>query len=61
VHAAEVTSFMPEPGGLRLADVESLFTRLRGEATVLGAGVSGLAPDERNVAPVTRLLGSLGL
>jgi arginase family enzyme len=59
--AAEVTSFMPEPGGLRLADVESLFTGLRGEATVLGAGVSGLAPDERNVAPVTRLLGSLGL
>ena len=57
----EVSSFMPEPGGLSVAEVESLFTGLRNDATVLGAGVSGLAPDERNVAPVTRLLSSLGL
>jgi arginase len=59
--ADEVTSFMPEPGGLSLAEVESLFAEVKSDATVLGAGVSGLAPDERNVAPVTRLLGSLGL
>jgi arginase family enzyme len=59
--ADEVSSFMPEPGGLSLAEVESLFTRLKSDATVLGAGVSGLAPDERNVVPVTRLLSSLGL
>jgi arginase len=59
--AEEVASFMPEPGGLPVAEVESLFAGLRAEATILGAGVSGLAPDERNVAPVTRLLGSLGL
>ena len=59
--ADEISSFMPEPGGLSVAEVEALFTRLRSEATVLGAGVSGLAPDERNVAPVTRMLTSLGL
>lgn len=59
--ADEVSSFMPEPGGLPVAEVESLFAEVREEATVLGAGVSGLAPDERNVAPLTRLLGSLGL
>lgn len=59
--ADEVTSFMPEPGGLRVAEVESLFARVRDDATVLGAGVSGLAPDERNVEPVSRLLRSLGL
>ena len=57
----EVSSFMPEPGGLSLGEVESLFTEVKSDATVLGAGVSGLAPDERNVAPVSRLLGSLGL
>jgi arginase len=59
--AEEVSSFMPEPGGLSLAEVESLFDTLRSDATVLGAGVSGLAPDERNVAPLTRLLRALGL
>jgi arginase len=59
--ADEVSSFMPEPGGLAVAEVESLFAEVREEATVLGAGVSGLAPDERNVAPVTSLLRSLGL
>jgi arginase len=59
--ADEVASFMPEPGGLSVAEVEALFERLRDDATVLGAGVSGLAPDERNVQPISRLLASLGL
>ncbi|MDQ3823256.1 MAG: arginase family protein [Actinomycetota bacterium] len=57
----EVASFMPEPRGLRVDDVDLLFGRLREEATVLGAGVTGLAPNVRNVAPLSRLLGSLGL
>ena len=57
----EVASFMPEPGGLPVAKVESLFGALREDATVLGAGISGLAPAERNVEPLRRLLGSLGL
>jgi arginase len=57
----EVASFMPEPGGLTVADVDTLFARLHEDATVLGAGVTGLAPDERNVEPLPRLLRSLGL
>ena len=57
----EVASFMPEPGGLSVAEVESLFSRVRERATVLGAGVTGLAPDERNARPVERLLTALGL
>ena len=59
--AEEVASFMPEPGGLAVDEVAALFASLREKATVLGAGVSGLAPDERNVAPVSRLLVALGL
>ncbi len=57
----EVSSFMPEPGGLRVADVERIFRGLAGRAPVLGAGLSGLVADERNLAPVTRLLSALGL
>ena len=58
---AEVSSFMPEPGGLRVAHVERIFRGLSGRAPVLGAGLSGLVADERNLAPVTRLLSALGL
>jgi arginase len=57
----EATSFMPEPGGLSVAEVEALFSRLREHATVVGAGLSGLAPEPRNVAPIERLCGALGL
>ena len=61
LEAGDVASFMPEPGGLSLDEVEALFVGLRERATVLGAGLTGLAPDERNVGPLSRLLGSLGL
>jgi arginase len=57
----DVSSYMPEPNGLRLADVERLFGGLARDATVLGAGISGLAPEQRNVAPLERLLKALGL
>ena len=57
----DVTSFMPEPGGLAVDEVEDLFTHLRTDATVLGAGISGLAPDPRNVRPLERLCNALGL
>jgi len=59
--ADEVRSFMPEPGGLHVEDVERLFHDLRTRTTVLGAGFSGLAPDPANVAPLTRLSHALGL
>jgi arginase len=59
--AEEVTPFMPEPGGLPVAEVERLFEKVCGCTAVLGAGFSGLAPEPANVAPLTRLCAALGL
>jgi arginase len=60
LESSEVRSFMPEPDGLRLREVEELFDDLRRRTTVLGAGLTGLAPDPANVAPLTRLCRALG-
>src|SRR5215213_7559413 len=38
----QVASFMPEPGGMSVAEVEGLFERLARDYTVLGVGLSGL-------------------
>ena len=59
--AREVAPFMPEPGGLSIAEAERLLGTVRARAPVLGAGFSGLAPDARNVDPLTRLSAALGL
>jgi arginase len=56
-----VSSFMPEPGGLPLAEVESLLADLAQRAPIVGAGLSGLRYDERNVEPLARLCAALGL
>jgi arginase family enzyme len=56
-----VRPFMPEPGGLSLAETESLFTRIRERTPVLGAGLSSLAAELSNVEPLTRLCAALGL
>jgi len=58
---ADLTPFMPEPDGLSLDEVEALFTKLRRETTILGAGLTGLAPDPDNVPKLHRLVGALGL
>jgi arginase family enzyme len=52
---------MPEPDGLTLDEVERLFAGLRQRATVIGAGLSGLAPDPANVPRLERLTHALGL
>jgi arginase len=57
----ELEVFMPEPGGLRLREIEQVFGEIRDRSLVLGAGVTALAPDERNVDPVHKLLGALNL
>src|ERR671914_27258 len=59
--AREVTPFMPEPGGLSVDDAGRLLETVRARTEVLGAGFSGLAPEARNVAPLTRLCAALGL
>ena len=58
--STEVHSFMPEPGGLKVGEVEELFGDLRERTTILGAGLSGLTPDPANIPPLTRLCKALG-
>jgi arginase family enzyme len=57
----EISSFMPEPGGMTVPEVEEIFRDLAASHTVVGMGISGLAPDERNVEPLTKLCSALGL
>ena len=61
VAPAELAVFMPESGGLLLDEVESLFRDVRERELVLGAGLTGCLPEERNVAPLARLASALGL
>jgi arginase len=58
---SELAVFMPEPGGPRLSDVERQLARIRESGTVVGAGLTGLAPDPGNVEKVERLTAALGL
>ena len=58
--AGDVASFMPEPGGLRLDDVTRLLESIGRRRVVLGAGLSGLAPEPRNVEPLSRLCRAVG-
>jgi arginase family enzyme len=52
---------MPEPEGLTLDEVEAIFRDISERSLVLGAGFTALAPEDRNVAPVTRLATALSL
>jgi arginase len=58
---SEIASFMPEPDGLRVADVERIFRALAATTPILGVGLSGLVAEEKNLEPLTRLLSALGL
>jgi hypothetical protein len=52
---------MPEPGGLPLAEAESLLRRTATQAAVLGAGFTALLPDPANLEPLSRLSSALSL
>jgi arginase len=56
----EVRSFMPEPGGPTVAEIERSFARIHTGAAVVGAGLTGLAPDRENVHKLERLTTALG-
>jgi arginase len=56
----ELAVFMPEPGGPSLGEVEKLLIRIRAGCTVVGAGLTGLAPDPANVEKLERLTTALG-
>jgi arginase len=56
----ELAAFMPEPGGPTIAEVEKLLCGLRDRGAVVGAGLTGLAPDPANVEKLERLCTALG-
>jgi arginase family enzyme len=58
---ADVASFMPVAGGIRLDEAVETFRLIAATKTVLGAGFTGLVPDERNLEPAARLASALGL
>jgi arginase len=57
----ELDAFMPEPGGLKLDEVEAIFRDVAARSLVLGLGFSGLGPSQRNVEPLSRLAAALQL
>jgi len=57
----ELAVFMPEPGGPSVTEIERLFGWIRAARTVVGVGLTGLAPDRENVSKLERLTTALGL
>jgi arginase len=57
----EIASFMPEPSGLALEEAEAILADVRERSTLVGAGLTGLAPDPANVERLHRLSRALGL
>ncbi len=57
----EADMFMPEPDGLSVAAVEEILRETAASGTVVGMGVTGFLPRERNVGVVTRLVAAAGL
>jgi arginase len=58
---SELSVFMPEPGGLTVADLEGRFRSIAAQTNVLGVGLTGLSFEPSNVEPLTRLAAALGL
>lgn len=58
---SEAAMFMPEPGGLSVADAERILRHISAGTNVLGAGFSGASFELENVAPLSRLAAALKL
>ena len=58
---SEAAVFMPEPGGLSVAEAERILAGVRERTTVVGAGFSGASFEPSNVVPMSRLAQALGL
>ena len=52
--------WMPEPDGPTLGQIEHALVEIRERGTVVGAGLTGLAPDPANVEKLERLTTALG-
>ncbi len=61
VEPGELAVFMPEPDGLRLAEIEALFADLATRTRVAGLGFTGLVRDDANEPKLARLATALGL
>jgi arginase family enzyme len=57
---SELAMFMPEPEGPTLAQVERMLGGIRASGSVVGAGLTGLAPASDNVHKLERLTAALG-
>ena len=57
---SELQVFMPEPGGPTVLEVERQLGRIREGGTVVGAGLTGLAPDRESISKLERLTTALG-
>jgi len=57
---SEVDVLIPEPDGPTSADIETLLNELAGRTTIVGIGVTGLLPTERNAALAMRMLAAAG-
>jgi arginase len=58
---SELAVFMPEPGGLSVAEVEAILRDVKERASVLGAGFTGLSFEPSNVEPLARFAAALEL
>jgi arginase family enzyme len=57
----EAAIFMPEPGGMSLAEAEAVLREIAARAPIVGMGITALLPEERNVAVVERLTAAAGI
>jgi arginase len=56
----EAAIFMPEPGGPTVAEIEAVLREVAKRRPVVGIGVTGHVPSERNAPIVARLLAAAG-
>jgi arginase family enzyme len=56
----DVAPFMPEPGGLSVAEVDRMLRLARKQGPILGVGFTAFLPDERNLPAFSRLAASAG-
>lgn len=57
----EVTAHFPEPDGLTIAQMSAILGGIAASRPIAGIGLTGLAADPANAAPLARLCGALGL
>jgi arginase len=61
VEPGELACFMPEPDGLRLAEIEELLAEVASRKRIAGLGFTGLVRDAANEPKLARLANALGL